>query len=76
MRAKSHKVNFICLLINPYEKEIPLYMTLHASIIITFQCMWIIFPRNGQFLLQQIQYFRSSAAFFGLFRILFKSFLY
>ncbi len=39
MRAKTHQSNYILILINPYQKEIPFDMTFHISLVIACQRM-------------------------------------
>ena len=42
MRAKANKSDGLILLVNPYQKEFILHMTLHTPHIVSFKQVWII----------------------------------
>lgn len=48
MRAKAYEFYYALFLVPPYQKSVVFNVTLHISLIIASQNMWLVFGRNWQ----------------------------
>ena len=72
MTAQSDELNCFSILVNPYQKEITLYVTLHCSTILSFQWMRIVFLGYFSSLFQVLDYLIQGNQFLLVMQILFE----
>ena len=55
VRTQSHQLYNIPLVVNPYQEEITLDMTLQATLVIAYKRMWEVLFGYGLLVYQQVQ---------------------